>query len=101
MPEDREDEDFYDVLIDPIDQPVFPGDSPGIDVPVVSFQLFNLTGPRFGMFADFLQSEKTIWYISLFVDHSPQIVIHAFSVGHPMDIALLIFRDSFADLRVK
>ena len=51
----RKNENFHDVVIYPIDQSMFFGDSPGIDVPVISLQLFNLTGPRSGVLADFFQ----------------------------------------------
>ena len=51
----REHEDLYHVIIDPIDEPVLLCDSPGIDRTVISFQRFDLAGPRSGMLTEFIE----------------------------------------------
>ena len=51
----REHQDLYYVIIDSIDKPMLFCDSPGIDGSVISFQRFNLTGPRPGMLTEFVK----------------------------------------------
>ena len=55
MSKGGENKDLYHVIIDSIDQPVLLCDSPRIDGSVISFQRFDLTGPRPGMLTEFVK----------------------------------------------
>ena len=55
MPKCGENKDLYHVIMDSIDQPMLPCDSSGVDGSVISFQRFDLTGPRPGMLAEFVK----------------------------------------------
>ncbi len=55
MPKGGENKNLYNVIIDPLDKPMLLCDSSGVDGSVISFQRFDLTGPRPGMLTEFVK----------------------------------------------